>query len=750
MAVSKQDALDYHATGRPGKIQIAVTKPCKTQRDLSLAYTPGVAEPCLEIQKHPDLADRYTARGNLVAVVSNGTAVLGLGNIGPLAGKPVMEGKGVLFKTFADIDVFDIEINAPTADEVIRFCEMLEPTVGGINLEDIKAPECFEIEAALRERLNIPVFHDDQHGTAIISGAALVNAAELSGRPLGQLKIVFSGAGASAIATANHYVRLGVKPEHITLCDSKGVIHAERTDLNAQKKVYAHPTANRTLAEALRGADVLVGLSVAGAVTKEMIAGMVERPIIFALANPTPEIMPDEVREVRPGAIVATGRSDFPNQVNNVLGFPFIFRGALDAGARGVTEPMLMAATRALAALAREDVPESVLVAYGVDRMSFGPEYLIPKPVDPRVLLWVAPAVAQAAAESGVARRPVDVEKYRESLEARFGPGRALMRSLTVRASQQPQRIVFGEGHDPRILRACRALVDEGIAIPIVLGDPLHIAQAAAKAEVPLDGIGVADPLTDPARERYAQVLWERRQRKGVTQVSADQLVGERLYFGSLMVEAGDADAFILGIEAYYPDKLYAPLQVLGTGPGDVAAGVVILLHDTRVLFLADTVVAEHPDAAAVARIAAQTAKLVRSFGLEPRVALLSHSNFGSSRTADTTRMAEAARILHEQDPTLELDGEMMVQTALNPDLLKNYPFSRLKNPANVLVFPGLASANIGSQLVKSLGSAETVGPVMIGLGKPCHVLRRDAGVQDVINMAVIASVDAQTRRTRG
>jgi malate dehydrogenase (oxaloacetate-decarboxylating)(NADP+) len=749
MSVRKQDALDYHSQGRPGKIQIAITKPCKTQRDLSLAYTPGVAEPCLEIEKNPDLADLYTARGNLVAVVSNGTAVLGLGNIGPLAGKPVMEGKGVLFKAFADIDVFDLEINAPTAADVIRFCEMLEPTVGGINLEDIKAPECFEIEAVLRERLNIPVFHDDQHGTAIISGAALLSAAEVAGRPLADLKVVFSGAGASAIASAEHYVRLGVTREHVTLVDSKGVIHAGRTDLNPQKQAFAQATKARTLTDALQGADVLVGLSVGGAVTKEMIKGMVDRPIIFALANPTPEIMPDEARAAKPNAIIATGRSDFPNQVNNVLGFPFIFRGALDAGARTISEEMKMAATRALAALAKEEVPESVLNAYGVDRMHFGADYLIPKPLDPRVLLWVAPAVAQAAADSGVARRPVDLVKYRESLEARFGHGRALMRALTARATRTPQRIVFAEGHDPRILRACRVLVDEGIAIPIVLGDPLRIAQAAANAEVDLEGISVADPSDDPSRERYAGLLWERRQRKGITMVSAAVAVTEKLYFGSLMVSAGDADALILGIEAYYPDKLYAPLQVLGTVPGEVALGVTILITEAGVFFIADTTVTEHPDAKTLARIASQTARFVRNMGIAPRVALISYSNFGSARTPDTQKMADAARILHETEPDLEADGELMALTALNAELLQSgYPFSRLKGQANVLIMPDLATASVGAQLVKNLGGAETVGPIMLGIGKPCHVLRRDAGVQDVINMAVIAAVDALARKS--
>jgi malate dehydrogenase (oxaloacetate-decarboxylating)(NADP+) len=748
MAVRRQEALDYHSQGRPGKIQIALTKPCKTQLDLSLAYTPGVAEPCLDIEKEPDLAYRYTARGNLVAVVSNGTAVLGLGNIGPLAGKPVMEGKGVLFKAFADVDVFDVEINAPTPQEIIAFCKMLEPTVGGINLEDIKAPDCFEVEEQLKAALDIPVFHDDQHGTAIISGAALLNAAELAGKRLETLKVVFSGAGASAIATADHYLRLGCRRENVTIVDTKGVVHAGRTDLNQYKRAYARETDARTLADALVGADVLVGLSVAGAVTPEMITRMAPRPIIFALANPVPEIMPEDARAARPDAIIATGRSDYPNQVNNVLGFPFIFRGALDVHARAVNDEMKMAATRALADLAKQDVPDAVRTAYGVERLHFGPEYLIPKPLDPRVLLWEAPAVAEAAMRTGVARRQIDLEQYRAELEARLGYARALIRGLTARAAARPQRIAFAEGLDPRILRAARQLVDEQIARPIVLGDPDRVAKAAKDAEIALDHITIVNPEEAQARERYAQALWQRRQRKGLTLGAARHLLEHPHYFSSMMVAQGDADAMVGGIEQYYPDKLHAPLQAIGVDPdAKVLAGVFMMVVEKHVYFVADTTVNVDPDASTLARIAAETARLVRRLGVTPRVAFLSFSNFGSARFPATVKVQEAVRLLQEREPGLEADGELMAETALEAKLLKDsYPFSRLTGPANVLIFPDLNAGNIGYQLLKSIAKAEAIGPILVGMDRPVHILQRDVQVQDVINMAVIAAVDAQER----
>ena len=748
MAVRRQEALDYHSQGRPGKIQIALTKPCKTQLDLSLAYTPGVAEPCLDIEKNPDDAYLYTARGNLVAVVSNGTAVLGLGNIGPLAGKPVMEGKGVLFKAFADIDVFDLDINAPTPQECIAFCKMLEPTVGGINLEDIKAPDCFEVEEELKRTLDIPVFHDDQHGTAIISGAALINAAELVGKRLEDLKVVFSGAGASAIATANHYLRLGCKRENVTIVDTKGVVHAGRTDLNKYKQAYARKTDARQLADALVDADVLVGLSVAGAVTPDMLKKMAPRPIIFALANPVPEIMPEDARAARPDAIIATGRSDYPNQVNNVLGFPFIFRGALDVHARAVNDEMKMAATKALAELAKQDVPDAVRTAYGVDRLHFGPEYLIPKPLDPRVLLWEAPAVAEAAMRTGVARKKIDLEQYRAELEARLGYARALISGLTARAAARPQRIVFAEGWDPRILRAARQLVDEKIAKPIVLGEPDRIAKAAKDAEISLDNITVVNPSEAQAKERYAQALWQRRQRKGITLGAARHLLDHPHYFSSMMVAQGDADAMVGGIEQYYPDKLHAPLQAIGVDPeAKVLAGVFMMVVEKNVYFVADTTVNVDPDAPTLAKIASETARLVRRLGVTPRVAFLSFSNFGSARFPETAKVQEAVRLLQESEPELEADGELMAETALEAKLLKSsYPFSRLTGPANVLIFPDLNAGNIGYQLLKSIAKAEAIGPILVGMGRPVHILQRDVQVQDVINVAVIAAVDAQER----
>ena len=750
MAVRRQDALDYHSQGRPGKIEIRLTKPCKTQRDLGMAYTPGVAEPCLDIEKNPEDVFKYTARGNLVAVVSNGTAVLGLGDIGALAGKPVMEGKGVLFKAFADVDVFDLEINAPTPEECIKFCVMLEPTVGGINLEDIKAPECFEVEERLKELLKIPVFHDDQHGTAIISGAALLNAAEVVGKKLTDLKVVFSGAGAAAISTANHYVNLGVKRENITLVDTKGVVHSERTDLNKYKKAFARKTKARNLADATVGCDVLVGLSVAGAVTPDMVKTMAKDPIIFAMANPTPEITPEEVKAVRPDAIMATGRSDYPNQVNNVLGFPFIFRGALDVGATSINEEMKMAATRALAALAKEDVPDQVMHAYGLDRLHFGRDYLIPKPLDPRVLLWEAPAVAEAAIKSGVARKKLDMAEYRDALEERLGHARAFMRGLSERATHAPQRIVFPDGHDTRIIRAARIVKDEGIGQPTLIGDPQVVERAAKEVEIALDGITVVDPRSALARDGYAQALWERRRRKGLTVDLARRMLADPNYYGSMMVATGDADAMVSGMEAYYPDKMHAMMQAIGPDAGGVVSGVFMMVQEKEIYFIADTTVNFDPDGPTLAAIASQTARLVRKLGLTPRVGLLSFSNFGSARTKDTLKVAEAARILHASEPDLELDGEMMAETALSPEILKSrYPMSRLLERANVLICPNLSAGNIAYQLLKRLGGAEAIGPILVGMAKPVHILQRDTDVADVVNMAVIAAVDAQERAAR-
>jgi malate dehydrogenase (oxaloacetate-decarboxylating)(NADP+) len=745
----RQEALDYHAQGRPGKIQVTPTKPFKDQRDLSLAYTPGVAEPCLEIAKNPDTAYLYTAKGNLVAVVSNGTAVLGLGNIGALAGKPVMEGKGILFKTFADIDVFDLEVGSESPDDVVRFCQLLEPTVGGINLEDIRSPDCFYIEKKLRETLSIPVFHDDQHGTAIISGAALLNALLLVKKDIEKIKIVFAGAGAAAIATAEHYVRLGVKRDNIVMADHKGVIHAGRADLDEFKQRFAVETKARTLADALQGADVFVGLSVGGIVTGEMLQVMAKKPIIFALANPTPEIMPDEAKKARPDAIVATGRSDFPNQVNNVLGFPFIFRGALDVRAKQINEEMEMAATRALAALAKEEVPESVTRAYGIDKLKFGLDYLIPKPFDPRVLLWVAPAVAWAAVASGIAGRIVDVEEYRAELEARLGPERQVMRGLITRVQQDPPSIVFPEGDDPRILRAARILADEGIARPILLGDLDAIRRQADDASLTLEDLELVNPATAADREQMANELWQRRQRRGMTLREARHRVLDPMYYGLLMLRAGRANALVAGEEIDYPDAIRPALEVIGVEPGRKhVSGIYMMIVRQQTFFFADTTVNIEPDAETLAEIASATAKFVSWLGVEPRVAMLSFSNFGSVKHPAAAKVQRAVALLHEREPDLQVDGEMQADTAVVERILTRvYPFAKLRGPANVLIFPDLHAANIGYKLLARLGDAQAIGPILVGMDQPVHVLQRLSEVPDIVNMAVIAAVDALEHR---
>jgi len=749
LSIRRQEALDYHARGRPGKIQVTPTKPFKDQRDLSLAYTPGVAEPCLEIAKHPDDAYVYTAKGNLVAVVTNGTAVLGLGNIGALAGKPVMEGKGILFKAFADIDVFDLEVGSENPDDVIRFCQLLEPTVGGINLEDIRSPDCFYIEQKLRATLGIPVFHDDQHGTAIISGAALLNALTLVKKDIGKIKVVFAGAGAAAIATAEHYVRLGVARENIVMCDHKGVIYKGRTDLDEFKQRFAGDTKARSLAEALQGADVFVGLSVGGIVTPDMLQGMAKRPVIFALANPTPEIMPDEAKKARPDAIVATGRSDFPNQVNNVLGFPFIFRGALDVRAKKINEEMEMAATRALAALAKEEVPESVARAYGLEKLRFGPDYLIPKPFDPRVLLWVAPAVAWAAIASGIAGRIVDVEEYRAELEARLGPERQVMRGLIGRAQQDPPRIVFPEGDDPRILRAARILADDGIARPILLGDLDAIRRQADDASLTLEDLELVNPATATDREQLGRELWDRRQRRGITLREAQRRVLDPMYYGLLMLRGGRADALVAGEEIDYPDAVRPALEVIGVEPGRKhASGIYMMIVRQQTFFFADTTVNIEPDSETLAEIASATAKFVTRLGIEPRVAMLSFSNFGSVKHPAATKVQRAVALLHEREPELQVDGEMQADTAVVERILTRvYPFARLRAPANVLIFPDLDAANIGYKLLARLGDAQAIGPILVGMDQPVHVLQRLSEVPDIVNMAVIAAVDALEHR---
>jgi len=746
----REDALDYHARGRPGKIAVVPTKPLTNQRDLALAYSPGVAEPCLEIKANPDDAYKYTAKGNLVAVVTNGTAVLGLGNIGALAGKPVMEGKGNLFKQFADIDVFDLEVGSEHPDDVIKFCQLLEPTVGGINLEDIKAPDCFYIEETLRKTLKIPVFHDDQHGTAIISGAALLNALEVSGKDIAKVKVVFSGAGAAAISTAEHYIRLGVKREHILMCDRKGVIYKGRVDdMDPYKARFQAETSARSIADALVGADVFVGLSVAGAVTGAMVKAMAPHPIIFALANPVPEILPHEVRAVRDDAIIATGRSDYANQVNNVLGFPFIFRGALDARATEINEEMKMAATRALAALAKEDVPESLSALYGLTNVKFGPEYLIPFPFDPRALLRVAPAVAWAAVASGVAKEFIDLDEYRDRLEARLGRARGIMRGLISRAQQEPKRVVFPEGEDPKILRAAQILVDEQIAQPILLGRVDRVRQLADEMGIPLDGIVLEEPAASKHRDRYAQLLWQKRQRKGMSLVEANQRITRAITFGSVMVSAGDADALVGGIGKHYPETVRPALEVIGAHPDvGLAAGLYMLVFEQHVVFFGDTTVNIDPTAAQLALIAHSAAGLAKTFGISPRIAMLSFSNFGSVKHPEAQKVAEAVRLVRQRDPSLVVDGEMQADTAFSPDVLAGrYPFSALKEAANVLIFPNLSAGNIAYKLLTQLGGATAIGPILVGMQHPVHVLEQGADVQEIVNMAAVAVIDAQQRR---
>ncbi len=752
MAISKQDALEYHTLGgRPGKIEVKATKPMSTQRELSLAYSPGVAEPCLEIEKRPDDAYLYTTKGNLVAVVSNGTAVLGLGDIGALASKPVMEGKGVLFKRFAGIDVFDIEIDSKNPEEVIRACQLLEPTFGGINLEDIKAPECFHIETTLKKTMDIPVFHDDQHGTAIISAAGLINALELVGKKPEEVRVVFSGAGASAISSARHFLRLGVKHENMMMVDSKGVIFKGRTEgMNEFKEEWAVETEARTLEDAMEGADVFVGLSVAGMVTKEMVGSMAANPIIFGLANPVPEILPEEVAEVRDDAIMATGRSDYPNQVNNVLGFPFIFRGALDVRARAITPNMMLAATHALAELARQEVPESVMMAYGGEHIEFGREYIIPKPFDPRVLFYVSPAVAKAAMEDRVARMDLDLDQYRDRLRASLGPAMEVMQRMVSMARRNPKRVVLPDGQNDRIIRAAAKVVEEGVAVPILVGRPATIRDRARALGVDLEGVDIIyPPEEDERRERYANALYSRRKRKGLTLAEARGQMTRALRFAGMMVREGDADALVAGIESNYPETIRPALQVVGRADAveHVAGLYMIALPNRRLLFFADTSVNIEPDVEILAEVAILSAGFVRELKIEPRVALLSFSNFGSAPHPFSKKVSEAVRRIKELDPELEVDGEMQADAALNFGLLKElFPFSDLTGPANILVFPNLSAANTAYKLMGEIGGAEIIGPILMGMRHPVHVLQRGCTVQDAVNLITIASVDAAER----
>jgi len=746
-----EDALEYHRDDPPGKLEISTTKPTNTQRDLSLAYSPGVAAPCRTIQDAPDEAYTYTAKGNLVGVVSNGSATLGLGDIGPGACKPVMEGKGVLFKRFADIDVFDVELDHDTVDEMVASVSAMEPTFGGINLEDIKAPECFEIERQLRERTEIPVFHDDQHGTAIISGAALLNAVDILDKEMSDLEVVFSGAGASAIATARFYVLLGVSRENITMCDSGGIItegRAEHGDLNRYKQAFARDVPEGDLTDAMGGADVFVGLSIGGLVDREMVRSMAENPIIFAMANPDPEIGYEEAKGAREDTvIVATGRSDYPNQVNNVLGFPFIFRGALDVRATEINEEMKVAAAEALAALSREDVPDAVVKAYGDQPLRFGPEYIIPKPLDPRVLFEVAPAVARAAMESGCARQELDLGAYTESLEARLGKSREMMRVVLNKAKSDPKRVVLAEGDDEKMVRAAHQLVDQGIAEPILLGEREEIW-----AQMETLGLSFEPEVVDPDDgdlEPYVEWLHERRQRKGLTRREAEELISDGNYLGSVMVEMGDADAMLTGLMHHYPAALRPPLQVIGTADdAEYAGGVYMLTFKNRVIFCADATVNQRPDEEVLSEITRHTADLARRFNVEPRAALLSYSDFGSVENNATGTVRRAANELRA-DPAVDfpVDGEMQADTAVVEDILTDtYSFSELDEPANVLIFPNLEAGNIGYKLLQRLGGADAIGPMLVGMDKPVHVLQRGDEVKDIVNLAGVAVVDAQNQ----
>ncbi|MBS64853.1 MAG: NADP-dependent malic enzyme [Euryarchaeota archaeon] len=747
----RDDALEYHASKPAGKITVVPTKPHGTQRELSLAYSPGVAYPCKEIESDPDNAYKYTSKGNLVAVVSNGTAVLGLGDIGALAGKPVMEGKGLLFKAFADIDVFDIEVDRTDVDAFVEAVKAIAPTFGGINLEDIKAPECFEIEQRLVAELDIPVMHDDQHGTAIISGAALLNGLEVVEKSIDTVKVVVSGAGASAISCAHHYIRLGVKPSNIVLVDSKGILTKSRDkagELNQYKANFALDMADGDLSAAMEGADVFLGLSKGGIVSGEMVSKMADRPLIFALANPDPEIDPDDVYAVREDAIVATGRSDYPNQINNVLGFPYIFRGALDVRSKEITEGMKMAATHAIAQLAKEPVPDDVAAAYGGEQLQFGPEYLIPKPFDARVLIWEASAVAEAAVNEGVARVSADefdVDRYREELESRLGLTRSIMRRVINIARKDKKRIVFSEGEDPTIIKAASQCISEGICEPILLGQLERIE--AVKEEMGLDfECETIDVRYDPRRRTtYANELHNLRGRKGLTREDAVRMLKSATYFAPMMVRMGDADGYLGGVSHHYPDIVKPCLHTIGPDPDSHRiVGMYMMTVNGQLMFIGDATINIYPDSRTLAEIAVQTAKVARRFGVKPKVAMLSFSNFGTSPELRTDRIEEAISIARELDPDLIIDGPMQADTALVPDIQEEYPFMAFEGSANVLICPNLASANIAYKLLQRIAGAEMTGPILEGLSRPAHVLQRGDSVREVVHMAAICAVDAQ------
>ena len=745
----KQAALDYHAQGRPGKIEIRSTKPCVTSRELSLAYSPGVAEPCLEIADNPDDVFKYTAKGNLVGVVSNGTAVLGLGNIGPLASKPVMEGKGVLFKRFADVDVFDIELNAKTVDEMVQAVKALEPTFGGINLEDIKAPECFEVEEKLQEIMDIPVFHDDQHGTAIIASAGFVNAIELTGKKFADVKVVFSGAGAASMAIAKLFFKLGIKPENLLMTDSKGVIYQGRKEgMNKYKEQFAVKTDARTLGDALKDADAFMGCSAKGVMTKDMVASMAKNPIIFAMANPDPEITPEEVAEVRDDAIMATGRTDYPNQVNNVLGFPFIFRGALDVRARKINEEMKLAAVHALADLAKEEVPESVKMAYGGKEFTFGRDYLIPKPFDKRVLTRVSSAVAKAACDTGVARKVItDFKQYSLELEARLGQSAEFMRFIRSRlkSAQTRKRIVFTEGTNTRILRAVNILIDEGRVTPILLGvkETIHAKMEKLGLSHLIDKVEIIRSSESENFKDYYFSYHEERQRKGASLSLSEDLLKRGNYFGSMMVKKGHADGMITGTTQNYPDCFRPMMRVLGSSLDGKACGIIILVFQNRIIFLADCTVHVNPSSEELAEVAEHTANLYRKLlQKEPTIAFLSYSNFGSNATDDTLKVQKAVRLAKQKMPTVKLDGEMQADVAVNNEILKNlFSFSELDKAADILVFPDLQSANISYKLITQLSECTAIGPIIAPSNYAANIVQRTSSVDEIINMTHITAL---------
>lgn len=749
MKYIKRDSLNYHQSDPPGKVEVRPTKPCLTQVDLSLAYSPGVAYPCQEIEDNPDDSYKYTNRGNLVGVLSNGSAVLGLGDIGALAGKPVMEGKGVLFKRFAGVDVYDLEFDTNDPDEFVQLAQVLEPTFGGINLEDIAAPECFDIERTLKERMNIPVFHDDQHGTAIITGAALLNGLEIAEKDIEEIKVVLSGAGAAGIACARFFESLGVPKEHMRMVDSTGVIHTGRTDINRYKQEMAVDTNERSLADAMKGADVFFGMSVGGIVTKDMVASMRKNPIVFACANPDPEIHPDEAHAARDDVIMGTGRSDFPNQVNNVLGFPFIFRGALDVRATTINEEMKVAAAKSLANLAKEDVPENVLEAYDRERLSFGPEYLIPKPLDQRVLLWEATAVARAAVESGVARKEIDdFEAYTHSLERFLGRSREVMRIIMNKARNRDRRILFPEAREEPILRSCRKLLENDIAEPVLIGEEEEIFQKAHELELDLspDEIEVWEPEKLRDKQNYPEKFYDLRKRKGITPRHAKQLTKDPHYLGLMAVREGLADGLIAGINRSYPDTIRPALQIIGLQEGvSRVAGMYMLILEERLLFYADATVNIEPSAKQLAEIAMMAGRLVdHFFDLDPKIAMLSFSNFGSVKDEIPRKVAKATEIVKEQDPSLTIDGEMQADTALVPEITENsFPHSEIQGDANVLIFPDLQSGNIAYKLTQHLADADLVGPVLMGMKKPVNVLNHYSSVNEIVNISAITAVSA-------